>query len=340
MAILHELADRALAVEARPGKANPELMKDGQARHRMATSIFLRLRKGRPFMPTELTTLHNLCITSDSEEDMERATLLYTELTGAKAVNFMDIKGLRIPLRAMFVQLWAKGKVTLPHTFTTKGVWAKYPEFKSESETFIYDIAENKTSSIRRSTRAFQYHVNWHKPEDIKFQEIWDAAPTVADKQRAIRSTGTGGKTNDFSYLGWIHCFAKLHPEIVSPDQARVLEGYHAHLSMTLVELSSEEHRKTYEEFVRYWGSFSEKSSRDARLERARIRYNAGIDRRKTKELKKKKIRAVKQKMKSQKPLTYLALKNTRSYLDASAVPETITIGSKLTIAMKLHSTN
>jgi len=66
VAILQELADRALAVEARPGKANPELMKDGQARHRMATSIFLRLRKGRPFMPTELTTLHNLCITSDS----------------------------------------------------------------------------------------------------------------------------------------------------------------------------------------------------------------------------------------------------------------------------------
>ncbi|GLO49582.1 hypothetical protein PPUN110474_09820 [Pseudomonas putida] len=284
VAILRELADRALAAEARPGKANPELMKDRQARHRLATSIFLKLRKSRPFTPVELTTLHKLCITSDSEEDMERAALLYTELTGAEALNFMDIKGLRVPLRAMFVQLWAKGKVTLPHTFTVRGVWAKYPDFKSESETFIYDISEIKTSNIHRSTRAFQYRVNWHKPEDINFRDLWDAAPAVVDKQRTIRSTGNGGKTNDFSYLAWIHCFAKMHPNIISPDQARVLEGYHAHLSMTLVAVSSEEHRKTYEEFIQYWGSFSEKSSRDILLERARIRYNTGVDGRKTKE--------------------------------------------------------
>ncbi|WP_233631178.1 MULTISPECIES: hypothetical protein [unclassified Pseudomonas] len=193
LSILQELGKRAFDLETRPGKANPELMKDRQARHRLATSIFLRLRKNRPFTATELTTLHELCITSDSEEDAERSARLYTELTGTVAPSIMDVRGLRVPLRAMFVQLWAKGNVTLPHTFTVSGVWAKYPDLKSCSQTFIYNASGPKTSNIHRSTRSFQYRVNWQSPTDISFQELWDSAPAVVDKQREIRSIGNGG---------------------------------------------------------------------------------------------------------------------------------------------------
>jgi len=283
IAMLHELADRALAIETRPGKANPELMRDRQARHRLATSIFLRLRKGRLLTTTEFIKLHDLCITSDSKEDTELSKAIYLELTGERPADFMDVRGLRVPLRAMFVRLWAKGKVTLPHTFTVTGVWAKYPDLKAESETFIHEISEIKTSNIHRSTRAFQYRVNWHKPDDVNFSELWDSAPSVVDKQRYIRTSKNKGKNNDFSYLAWVHCFAKSHPQIISPDQARALEAYHAHLSMTLVENSSEEHRKTYKDFIEYWGSLSGKPSRNEVLERNRIRYHSGADGRKTK---------------------------------------------------------
>ncbi|POA28214.1 MULTISPECIES: site-specific integrase [unclassified Pseudomonas] len=285
VAILQELGQKALAIETKPGKANPELMTDGQARHRLAVPIFLRRRKDRPLAKTELMKLYNLCITSDDQT--EHAVSLYTELTGEAAPHLKDVSGVRTPIRAMFVLLWIKGKVTLPHNFTIAGVWAKYPELKSESETFIYNVSQIKTSFLHRSSRAFQYRVNWHKPKDVDFTELWEAAPAVVDKQRAIRAANNGNKTNDFSYLAWIHCFAKLHPQIVSPEQARALEGYHAHLSMTAVEVSSEEHRKTYKKFVQYWGALSGKPSRSSILERNRIRYHTGIDGRKTEARKK-----------------------------------------------------
>lgn len=293
IAMLDELADRALAIETRPGKANPELMRDRQARHRLATSIFLRLRKGRPLTTGELVKLHDLCITSNSKADTKLAETIYSELTGEIPADTMDVRGLRVPLRAMFVRLWAKGKVTLPYTFTVSGVWAKYPDLKAESETFIYEITEIKTSNIHRSTRAFQYRVNWHKPDDVDFSELWDAAPSVVDKQRYIRTSTDKVKNNDFSYLAWVHCFAKSHPHIISPEQARALEAYHAHLSMTSIKASSEAQRKTYNDFIEYWGSFSGKPSRDEILERNRNRYHSGADGRKTKAQKKaeKKLR-------------------------------------------------
>lgn len=284
---LQELADQAMACEANPGKANPELLKDRQARHRLATSIFLRIRKGRPLTTDELNTMHELCITSEGEkENPEQAKGLYTELTGEEEPDVMDIRGLRVPLRAMFVRLWAKGKATLPHSFNVNGVWAKYPKLKAESESFIYKVSEPKTEYIHRSTRAFQYRVNWHDARDVKFTELWDSAPAVVDKQRSIRKK-QGGKTNDFAYLAWVHCFAKQHPHIVSPEQARVLEGYHTHLSMTLVEVSSEEHRKTYKQFVKYWGKLADQASRGEYLRRNRIRYETGMDGRKSKAEKK-----------------------------------------------------
>ena len=281
LTILQELGQKALNIETKPGKANPELMTDVQARHRLAAPIFLRHRKDRPLANTELMKLYNLCITPDDQAD--HAASLYTELTGEETPHLKDVSGVRIPIRAMFVLLWAKGKVTLPHNFTISGVWPKYPELKSESEGFISSIVGIKTSSLYRCTRNFQYRVNWHKPEDVNFKELWEAAPTVIDKQRAIRIANDGNKTRDFSYLAWLHLFAKEHPKIVSPEQARLLEGYHTHLSMVSIDSSSEENRKTYAQFVKYWGSMGCHLSKNENLNRRRIRYTSGIDGRKSK---------------------------------------------------------
>jgi len=195
---LQELADQAMACEAHPGKANPELLADRQARHRLATSIFLRIRKGRPLTTDELNTMHALCIMSDGKkEDAEKAKGLYAELTGEEEPEVTDVRGLRVPLRAMFVRLWVEGKVTLPHSFHVNGVWAKYPDLMKESQSFIYNVSVSQTEYIHRSTRTFQYRVNWHDARDVKFTELWDSAPAVVDKQRSIRKT-QGGKTNDF----------------------------------------------------------------------------------------------------------------------------------------------
>lgn len=287
IAILQELAQTALNAETVAGKDNPELLKNKQARQRLALPIFLRLRKGRPLTDTELTTLYKLCVITDKDLDLARP--LYTELTGDNTPNPKDVHGIRIPVRAMFVLLWTKRKVTLPHGFTLSGVWGKYPDLKPKSEGFIHQIAEVKRSHLHRCTRNFQYRVDWHTPEDVNFKELWEAAPNVVDKQRDIkREAKEGSKPAQFSYLAWLHLFAKKYPKIVSPDQARLLEGYHAHLSSAKIEKSSTENRKPYAQFAKYWGSMSSNQSKSENLKCRRGRYSSGVDGRKSKDRQRK----------------------------------------------------
>ncbi|WP_148058760.1 hypothetical protein, partial [Pseudomonas protegens] len=69
-AILEELAQKAMEAENVAGKTNPELLKDMQARHRLALTIFLRHRKGRALTYQELTTLYRLCLVPDKQLDL------------------------------------------------------------------------------------------------------------------------------------------------------------------------------------------------------------------------------------------------------------------------------
>lgn len=281
-AILGELAQKAMDAETVAGKANPELLTDKQARHRLAVSILLRHRKGRALTYSELTTLYNLCLVPDKQ--LDAAMPLYAELTGEHTPELKDVSGIRIPIRAMFVLLWEKGNATLPHNFNLSGIWAKYPEMIDRSKGFVHEIAGLKSSHLKRCTRTFQYRVNWKKPEDVVFEELWEAAPAVVDKQREIRSEAAkGSKGLDFSYLTWLHLFAKQHPLIVSPDQARLLEGYHTHLSSTRIETSSFEIKRSYAEFARHWGSINTSQSKSENLKWRRSRYAAGLDGRKRK---------------------------------------------------------
>lgn len=279
-AVLQALAQKAIDAEKAPGKVNPELLKDLQARHRLALTIFLRHRQGRALTYSDIHTLYNLCLVPDKQ--LNTAIPLYAELTGKHKPNLKDVSGMRIPVRAMFVLLWAKGNVTLPHNFNLSGIWAKYPEMIAQSEGFINDIAGPKESHQKRCARTFQYRVTWKKPEDVVYEQLWDAAPAVVDKQREIKSKATKGSTGfHFSYLTWLHLFAKKHPSIVSPEQARLLEGYHNHLSSTRIKKSSSEIKKSYTEFARYWGSIDPSQSKSENLKWRRSRYNSGLDGRK-----------------------------------------------------------
>ncbi|WP_409319957.1 site-specific integrase [Pseudomonas putida] len=278
--VMHELAQRAMDVEHVTGKANPEFLTDMQARHRLALTIFLRRRKGRSLTEAELRTLYDLCLVSDKQLDL--ALPLYERVTGEYVPPLKDVSGLRIPIRTMFVLLWAKGKVTLPHNFNLSGIWAKYPDLKGKTEGFIHELAGIKTPYLQRCTRNFQYRVNWMQAEDIVFEDLWEIAPAIVDKQREIKSKSQkGSNCNEFSYLTWLHVFAKEYPHIVSPDQARLLEGYHTHLSTTRVEKSCTEIRKSYTDFVKYWGSIDDTQSKSENLKWRRSRYSSGLDGRK-----------------------------------------------------------
>lgn len=285
-AILEELAQKAMEAEKVAGKANPELLKDMQARHRLALTIFLRHRKGRALTYLELTTLYRLCLVPDKQLDL--AMPLYVQLTGEHTPPPKDVSGLRIPIRAMFVLLWSKGNATLPYSFNLSGVWPKYPEMIDRSEGFIHEITGLKETHQKRCSRTFQYRVNWKKPEDVVFEELWEAAPAVVDKQRQIKSKAKKGSIClHFSYLSWLHLFAQKYPAIVSPDQARLLEGYHTHLSTTRIEESSAEIRKSYAEFAKHWGSIEPNQSKSENLKWRRARYNSGLDGRKKRNQKK-----------------------------------------------------
>lgn len=287
MEVMRELAQKSIDADHVTGKANPEYLTDMQARHRLALPIFLRRRKGRPLTEAELTTLYDLCLVPDKQLDL--AIPLYERVTGEYTPLRKDVSGLRIPIRAMFVILWAKGKVTLPHNFNLSGVWAKYPDLIGFSEGFIHEIATSKTPSLQRCSRNFQYRVNWKQPEDIVFEELWEIAPAVVDKQREIkRKSNKSGSFNQFSYLTWIHRFAIEYPHIVSPDQARLLDSYHTHLGNSKIEKSCTEIRKSYADFVKYWGLISGSQSKSDNLKWRRSRYSFGLDGRK--ESNKKKI--------------------------------------------------
>lgn len=251
---LDELTQHAFKQVPNLGGTSLNCIGNTQVRHRLALPIFLERRRGRAVTEEELGQLYRFCIASDAE--LPQAHSNYSALTGTTGQLDEDVLGLRIPVRAMFVMLWINGKVIMPHTFTVSGVWPKYPKLKKRSETFIYNIAKdtkNNPKQVIRASRTFQYHVDWHSSTSVSFEELWEAAPLVIDKIREIRSSPSS-KSLNFSYLNWVKCLSNAYPKIISPEEAIILKGYHKHLGLTKNDGSSAEHKKSYSEFVSFWG--------------------------------------------------------------------------------------
>lgn len=277
--VLHDLAQQALKKTPHLRNTDTNTLKTASPRHKLAVSIFLE-RLNRDVTQRDLGLLYNLCICSDGE--LFRAKSTYSELTGCNVKFDEDVLGLRIPVRAMFVMLWSEGKVVVPHTFTVSGVWAKYPALTKISNNFLYKIAAT-SQEVVRSCRAFQYHVDWHTPKKIKFDELWEAAPLVVDTQRAIRVADPKSQSRSFRYMPWLRHFAEAYPNIITADQVRILDGYHTHLALTQNSGSSVDHKKSFEQFVYFWGSTSGKPSEEDLQRREKIRYAEDIGKRKEK---------------------------------------------------------
>lgn len=234
---------------------------NAQFRNRFALLIVEERRSLYSFTPADVDIMYKLCIMSKSERT--EISRLYEKLMGFWPIIFEDALGLRTSFRAMFLILWSKGKATLPRTFTTEGVFSKYPLLDVMSKGFIYEIAQKRPEMIRAS-RVFQYRTNWHSAEDVSFEEIWNAAPLVTD----IKDKDS----NDFRYISWLEIFSSLHPDKISPTNIFYLEKYHQHLYAKKKSNAAVESAKTYEEFVTQYNCTPEQARTMTAKERERTR--------------------------------------------------------------------
>ncbi|WP_248917162.1 hypothetical protein [Pseudomonas entomophila] len=238
--------------------------KSAQARSRFALQGIEIHRSLYDFTHEEMHIMYKLCIKKASERT--EISGLYRKLMGFSPKIFEDALGLRVPFRAMFVLLWIKGKATLPYTFTTEGVFHKYPILTEESKGFIYNLATTAPQTIKPS-RVFQYRTNWHSPEEVSFEEVWDAAPFI--------SKSTDHDNNDFRYQAWLNAFSSRHPERITQEQVFYLEKYQQFLSADKSTLNFPgKQTQTYNEFKEYYNCTPHQAKGLSRVERQRQRRN------------------------------------------------------------------
>lgn len=214
-----------------------------QIRNRFALFIIKERLNSLLVTPQILDDIYTLSVTRDDQSS--RLKELYKSITGDNPVMVEDALGLRVPFRAMFVLLWSRGKLTLPYTFTTDGIYAKYPELLAATEGFVHSLANISTSCMRAS-RVFQYRTDWHKPENIKFDELWAACPYISDC--------TNKDNFDFCYLSWLTIFAAKHQKILSSDEVFYLEKYQQFLNAkSSLSISAHKFSTTFESFKAYY---------------------------------------------------------------------------------------
>ncbi|QKL09249.1 MULTISPECIES: hypothetical protein [Pseudomonas putida group] len=236
--------------------------RSGQIRNRFALFIIKDQLDSIAITPKILNEIYELAIAR--EDQSSRIKELYTSITGLDPVMIEDALGLRVPFRAMLALLWSKGKLTLPYTFTTEGVFAKYRELLSATEGFVQSLATGSTTCMR-ATRIFQYRTDWFEPEDVKFDELWQATPYI--------SACNNKDKDDFRYLSWLAIFAAKHPKFLSPDQVFYLEKYQQYINAkSALSDSAYEFAMTYEQFKAYFTFTPEEAMAMTPKERERAR--------------------------------------------------------------------
>ncbi|MGQ8917143.1 hypothetical protein ACUUYP_06970 [Pseudomonas lundensis] len=222
-----------------------QVLDSSSRQHRSRFSLFIlkSLTGFKKINRTHLDLMYDLALLKT--EDHVSASLLYEKITGCQPVFLEDVMGLRVSFRAMFVILWSKGIATLPHTFELQGIWAKFPLLESSSRGFIFEHSKGFPEVIKAS-RVFQYRTSWLKAEDVSFEELWEAAPSICDNRMHDPKV--------FRYLPWIQTFAAKYPNIISPEDAYHLEKYHQHLQAKSTSSSTAHDAKmTIEDFKDYF---------------------------------------------------------------------------------------
>lgn len=216
---------------------------DRQGRARFSLFTFKNLKSFKKIKKNDLDLMYELSVTDINDGICARS--IYEKLTGTQPAFIEDAIGLRVSIRTMFVILWSKGLVTLPYTFELGGVWAKFPTLEPISKGFVYEYSQGFPETVRVS-RVFQYRTNWISPEDVNFDELWDAAPDVCDNRQS--------DPKYFRYLPWIKNFSAKHPEILAPRDAYYLEKYHQYLqAKSTASISAHDSKMSIDEFKDYF---------------------------------------------------------------------------------------
>lgn len=262
---VHSALDLVFAASSKKNQKQADNVthsKSRQIRNRFALFIIKDQFDSLFITPKILDKIYDLAIAREDQQSSIQE--LYMSITGHNPVMIEDALGLRVPFRTMFALLWSRGKLTLPYTFTTEGIYAKYPELLSTTEGFVHSLATISTSCLRAS-RAFQYRTDWHKPENVKFDELWKASPYISDC--------TNKDNLDFCYLSWLAILAAKHPKILSSDDVFYLEKYQQFLyAKSGLSTSAHEFSTTYESFKAYYAITPEEALAMTAKERKKAR--------------------------------------------------------------------
>lgn len=236
--------------------------RSGQIRNRFALWIAKERLASTVITPHVLDDIYELAVARD--DNHSRLKELYVTITGDSPMMVEDALGLRVPFRAMFALLWASGNLTLPYTFTTEGISAKYPELLSATEGFVQSLALG-SNTCTRASRIFQYRTNWLQPANINFDELWEATPYISACSKKAK--------DDFRYLSWLAIFAARFPEILSSDQVFYLEKYQQFINAKSgLEDSAHDFVMTYEEYKAYFSFTPEEALAMTAKEREKAR--------------------------------------------------------------------
>ena len=178
-----------------------------------------------------LTTKQIIAAFHLSQTDGKQTTKLrkhFKDLTGLSDFTIGEIIGFKTPMRALMILLWQEGYLLLPIGYDRKGVELMLPTLYKKTDNFFTTIVDKcKNSNLKKYFRYMQYTVDWHAPECVSFNEIWEAIPKIRKLRRKIsEQKTTQGILRHYTLMSWLEPFCAFHPDRLNIKEFELLKKY------------------------------------------------------------------------------------------------------------------
>ncbi|WP_322614496.1 hypothetical protein [Pseudomonas sp. BIC9C] len=226
-----------------------ETAENFEKRTRYSFQWLVSHRENTPFNQEDLQNLFNIANTPKTDKAELRD--LYIKLTGRQPKYIDDVNGLKGPIKALMILLWSNKQLLLPILFDKKGMSKAFPDIYNITDGFVAEIVLHCSNRhLVKYFRAFVYTVDWAKPKDVTFLELWDATPKLLEVIKQYKALNQCTEyPRHYCILGFAALLAIRHPGILTSKQIILLEKYLQSLS---ISRHLEKNISTPEEFEKY----------------------------------------------------------------------------------------
>lgn len=190
-----------------------------------------------------------------SKTDEKRTTELRKQfeiLTGSPNFTIGEIVGFKTPMRALMILLWHDGHILLPIGFDRNGVELMLPTIYGTTDNFFSSIvSKGNNANLKRYFRHMQYTVDWHSPESISFNEVWEAIPKLQKLRREISDQdSTEGIFRHYTLTSWLEQFSAFHPELLNIYDFELLKKFGTSVGPSKFGFYDSMTREDFEEYT------------------------------------------------------------------------------------------